>query len=174
MPKVEVYRPNRSAPRPFTVRDVARLYCRVVDQGTPREIIDAAIELECPDEEERQDIPVEELLGGRERGQFLFYSRNIVDEMQRSLLEIISNTDDQQRFLLGMLAALGILLAVLRPIRAVLRRTPGASVVLAGIERQVIATERQIEQLARTRKLAEDTHVNLSRALTELTELPGL
>lgn len=54
MPKVTYYRPNRTLPRPFSISDVARIYCRLVDNGIPEEIIDAAIDERCGEERRRQ------------------------------------------------------------------------------------------------------------------------
>lgn len=54
MPKVTIYRPNRTLPRPFSINDVARIYCRLVENGIPEQIIDAAIDERCGEERKRQ------------------------------------------------------------------------------------------------------------------------
>lgn len=54
MPKVTYYKPNRTLPRVFTPRDIARLYCRLVDDGIPRQVINEFILIECPEDEERK------------------------------------------------------------------------------------------------------------------------
>lgn len=161
MPKVTIYRPNRTFPRRFTITDVARLYCKLVDEGVPKQLIDFAIAEKCGDEDE----DTEDLLAAlrRHESQYRLYTNEVMVQVERQLTLVHGFLVDELEYLLGGLVVIGTIAALLRPLRAFLRRAPGANVAIAAIEREVIRTEQQIAALQKASANLEDAAVAINR-----------
>lgn len=117
MPIVCVNRPVRKEPRRFSENDVGRIYCKVIDQGVPRETVIKAVNKKCPDADICDCLPL----------------KSTLIKVFDLLKEIVSN-------ILGPLNVAVILINALVLRIPVLRRIPGIRRIIEILNRVPLLT----------------------------------
>lgn len=160
MPLKCTFRPNRSAPRRYRLRDVIRLACKGIDRGDwTRAELDAGID-ECDDDPVRRSQREAELQRARAVGLEQLNALGAIELAATQLGNSNGELLSQREVLFDMLRILGILIAigraasiVARPVRlAVAGASALQTAVRARLERvsvQVAANQQAIQILRR-------------------------
>lgn len=151
MPYKRYHKPNRSLPRRFTPEDVARLFCRLVEDGWPEEYLDQVIDSECGEErrrraQERQRARATAAEGLDQAPDIEQFYQDLLRRMQGQLLD----TNDYLNLEITIIKRQQTLLKLLSPVVTILRRailTAPVATLMRTLERQNNATLQRIEPL---------------------------
>jgi len=160
MPVVQVRRPNRTFPRLLTPKDVARMYCFLVERGLySRQDIQDEIDDKCPeDDDEDEDEKAAEASQAVADFQSGFLDQ--LNDVYERFKEVNKFIDSEQKETKRLLRIIDIIFEGVPLLQQVLRRIPLLSPVFAGL-RRMRSTLRAREGKLAVERAANDEAIDI-------------